>query len=145
MRAKGCLAEVEQCSSNKSPLSVIMFVDRFTVIPRRWPRVPKANLDPFLLKKGRMPRRASWIPVEKIRKALTGRYVFLNRPVSGPGIHSLIISQLSSLMGLSRESSSVGLWEEMENSLSVAHKCPHCKEYLLDSGILCHGPDSDCK
>lgn len=82
-----------------------MFIDRLLiVIPRKCPRVPKTNLDQFLPKRGRMPRRAAWLPIEQIGKDLTGRYVLLNRPVAGPGIHSLIISQLSSLMGLSRES-----------------------------------------
>lgn len=47
-----------------------------------------------------MPRRAAYPPVEQIGKAVTGRYT----PVIRPGIYSLIISQLSSLMGLSRES-----------------------------------------
>lgn len=50
-----------------------------------------------------MPRPA-YLPMQKIEKDIIGRYRLLNRPVTGPDIYSPIISQLSSLMGLSGES-----------------------------------------
>lgn len=50
-----------------------MFINRLLiVIPRKCPRVPKTNLDQFLPKKGRMPRRAAWLPIEQIFLLLEG-------------------------------------------------------------------------
>lgn len=114
-----------------------MFIDRLLIIiTSKCPSIPDTSIEQFLLKqtkKGqggeRMPGRAACLSPEQIGEALTGRYMLLSRPVVGPRIYSLIISQLSSLMGLSRESKSVGLQEEMESSPSVAHKCPRCKRY----------------
>lgn len=73
-------------------------------IPRKWSRVPEINFAQFLQQKERMPRRPAYLPMQQIWKDLIGRYRLLNRPVTGPEIYSPIISQLSSLMGLSGES-----------------------------------------